>query len=429
MSARSLEPVVITGIGLITSVGKDRESVWRALRQGKSGVQRLYGLRGFGDEDLICAPADCPRAHGVLKAFQLTDIAADEALRDARLVWDEVDRDRCACSVNAHMGDGYGVEVVMAGAEEDPSRTPWWEQFFPSSGCDRLARRLGANGPRLCHSTACASSLVSVLAAVRAIQDNQADFAITGGGDAIDPIFAAGFRSMRVLARAEDPTQACRPFDKHRSGFVMGEGAAILVVERLSHALRRGARIYAEIVTGKILSEAHHVTGLNAESDTLTRLIEMTLDHAGLAPGDIGYINVHGTGTEQNDRVEMRAIRNAFGRSLADVCASATKSMLGHTINASGGIELAITALAMRDGFAPPTLNLTDPDPECTFDCVPLVGRRNRFQHAMKLSVAFGGHLVAVVLRRWNDAATGFSYPEEIVRRPERYYVPEERAA
>jgi 3-oxoacyl-(acyl-carrier-protein) synthase len=236
---------------------------------------------------------------------------------------------------------------------------------------------------------------------------------LAGAGDAIDPLCAAGFRQMRVLAEHEDPQQACRPFDAKRNGFVLGEGAAMFVIERLSHALKRRAKIYAEIRCGKMLAEAHHVTGLDADADALAHLIDITLDGARLTPGDIGHVNAHGTGTEQNDLVEMRGIRRGLGRAADQVCVTANKAAIGHLVNAAGSIELAMTVLALRDGFAPPTLNLTQPDPECTFDCTPLVGRINRFQHALKISVAFGGHLVAVALSRWNDAATGFAYPEE----------------
>lgn len=246
------------------------------------------------------------------------------------------------------------------------------------------------------------------------IQDGQCDIAIAGGADAIDPLFAAGFQKMKVLANDSDPKRACRPFDRNRNGFVLGEGAAMLIVERLGHALGRGARIYAEIASCAALAQAHHVTDLNTESEAISHLISYAIRKAGLRPEDIGYINAHGTGTIQNDLVEMRGIRDALGDAADDVSVSSTKSMLGHMVNAAGGVELAITVMAMRDGFAPPTVNLTDPDPELTFDCLPLVGRRNRFQHALKLSLAFGGHLVAVALRRWNDPATGISYPSEV---------------
>jgi 3-oxoacyl-(acyl-carrier-protein) synthase len=216
---------------------------------------------------------------------------------------------------------------------------------------------------------------------------------------------------MKVLAQHEDPTQACRPFDINRRGFVMGEGAAMFVLERLSHAQERGAKIYAEITAGKMLSEAFHVTGIDEGSETLAHLINLTLRAAHLAPDEISYINAHGTGTQQNDPAEIRGIRRALGHAARRVSISSVKSMLGHLVNASGSVELALTALALRDGFTPPTINLTDPDPACDLDCIPLVGRRLRFDNAMKLSVAFGGHLVAMTLRRWNDAASGFAYP------------------
>jgi 3-oxoacyl-(acyl-carrier-protein) synthase len=186
----------------------------------------------------------------------------------------------------------------------------------------------------------------------------------------------------------------------------MGEGGAMFVLERRSHAQARGAEIYAEIGAGRLLATAHHVTTLDVESDTLAHLITETLRTAGLGPADIGYINVHGTATQQNDLVEARAIRRAMGRAADKLCASATKSILGHLINAAGSVELAITALAMRDGFVPPTLNLLRPDPECDLDCIPLVGRKVPIVCALKLSVAFGGTLAAVVLKR-PDAALG----------------------
>ncbi len=205
-----------------------------------------------------------------------------------------------------------------------------------------------------------------------------------------------------LSANVENPTEACRPFDTNRDGFVLGEGGAYFVLERLSHARARGAKIYAEILGGKELSEAFHVTGLDDSSEMLEHLIRMTLERTGLVPSDIGYISAHGTGTMQNDHFEMIGIRNAFGRDVDNVSVSASKSMVGHMINAAGSSELAITTLALRDGFLPPTINLTDPDPDCTFDCVPQVGRRKEVTHALKLSVAFGGHLVGVAMRRWD---------------------------
>ena len=213
---------------------------------------------------------------------------------------------------------------------------------------------------------------------------------------------------MRVLAESDS---GCRPFDMNRKGFVMGEGAAMFVLERLSHAEARGAKIYAEVLGGKMLADAHHVTGLDLESRALTRLIGETMRRAELSPNDIGYINAHGTGTQQNDLMETRGIRKAFGAHADDLYVSALKSMLGHLVNASGSVELALTTLALRDGFVPPTQNLTDPDPECDLNCVPLIGQAKRVQVALKLALAFGGHLVAVAIRRWNNTHSGFQYP------------------
>jgi 3-oxoacyl-(acyl-carrier-protein) synthase len=302
------------------------------------------------------------------------------------------------------MGD-TGWILKNAGRDDllVPGALPWFHQWMPNTACSQIANEYGLRGPRLTHSVACASGLVDILSAVRTIRDDQADIALVGSADCIQPLFAAGFDRMKVLAQHEDPKQACRPFDSNRNGFVLGEGAAMFVIERLSHALARNANIYAEILSGRMLAEAHHVTGLDQESEALARLLSETMREAHVNPGDLQYINAHGTGTAQNDVVETRGIRLAMGDAADHVAVSATKSMLGHLINAAGSVELAITTLALRDGYAPPTLNLTNPDPACNLDCIPLVGRRQAVQHAMKISVAFGGHLVAVVLRRWEE--------------------------
>jgi 3-oxoacyl-(acyl-carrier-protein) synthase len=407
------EPIVITGIGMIASVGCDRESVWRAVRRGQSGVRSLCGMPEIPDDLLIAATVEVPLGRpGELKTITLLHLAAAEAMADSRVDLDDVDRDRFACAISGHMGDtAFVPEQMGLNHLTDPAAVPWWQQWMPNTGCSMVANRFGLYGPRICHSTACASGLIDILSAVRAIEDDKADIALAGSAEGIHPLFAAGFHRMGVLAHHADPAQACRPFDRHRSGFVMGEGGAMFVIERLSHAVRRGARIYAEILGGRMMAEAHHVTGLDSDSEALASLIAATLDDAQLAPGDVNYINAHGTGTQQNDVVETRGIRRALGSAADKTWVSATKSMLGHLVNASGSVELAITALALRDGFAPPTLNLTDPDPECNLDCIPLVGRPSRFQTALKLSVAFGGHLAAVALRRWMDAETGFAYP------------------
>lgn len=406
-SSRLDDRIVISGIGMITSVGNDRETVWNAVRSGKSGVQSLRGFLGIPDGAFIGAPVlNVDSSPGELKVVSLCRAAAAEALADARVFPNDprVDRTRFGCMISAHFGDTAGLEARIDPKYDTPRQgIPWWHQWLPNTACAGVAGEHELYGPRSSHSTACASGLVDFLSAVWSIRGGQCDLALCGSAEAIHPLFLAGFQAMRVLANHDDPKQACRPFDRSRSGFVIGEGGAMFVVERLSHALRRNAPIYAEVLAGRLLSEAHHVTGLDANSDVLCNLITTTLKKANIAPDDIAYINAHGTGTQQNDPAETRGIRRAFGSAAERTCISSCKSMIGHLVNAAGGVELAITVLALRDGFAPPTLNLTDPDPDCDLDCIPLVGRRGNFEHAMKLSVAFGGHLAAVALRRWES--------------------------
>jgi 3-oxoacyl-[acyl-carrier-protein] synthase II len=395
--------VVITGIGLLTSVGQDRESTWQAVRSGQSGVRRLTGVTGIPDGMLLGAMVDGLEVEpGETRYGPLALQTAEEAIRDSQLDLRRVVSERFYCGISPNIGDTPRIAAVRTANLEPGSFDPWWTRWLPNSVCSMIADRFAIHGPRLCHTAACASGTISALGAVRAIRDNQCDLALVGCAQMIHPLLAAGFYNMRVLACHDDPVQACRPFDINRSGFVMGEGAAMLIVERLSHARNRGARIYAEIVGGRVFCEAHHVTGLDSDSHTLYRLIDETLRDSALGPSDISYINAHGTGTKQNDVMESRGIRSALGRAADSVCVSSNKSMLGHLVNAAGSVELAITVLALRDGFAPPTLNLTDPDPECDLDYLPLVGRSKKFEHAMKLSIAFGGHLAAIALRRWS---------------------------
>ncbi len=399
------EPIVITGIGMITSVGQDRESVWQAVREGVSGVRFLAPSDGMPHCLRIAAPAAVEADEpGRLKVISLALQAAAEALDDAQVYHSGIDFHKFGCAMSAHM-----CEITtgwLQGGSEDPDEdaVDWRSQCLPNSGCSIIANRFGLYGPRMCHSSACASGMVDILSAVRSIRTGQCDIALAGSSEAIDPLFAAGFSKMRVLAEHDDPTQAARPFDSGRNGFVMGEGAAMLVLERLSHARRRGVQIYAEVTGGRMVADAYHVTSVDADSPSLTYLLTATLKQAGLEPTDVNYINAHGTGTQTNDIAETRGIRNAMGAAADSMLVSSTKSMLGHLVNASGSVELAVTTLALRDGFAPPTVNLTNPDPDCNLDCIPLVGRFGHFEHALKLSIAFGGTMAAIALRRWPDA-------------------------
>ena len=295
------------------------------------------------------------------------------------------------------------------------SAVPWWHQWLPNTACSSVANRWGLNGPRLCHSTACASGLIDIISAVRAIRDDQCDIALAGSAEAVHPLVCRRISADAGVGLSRKPGPGLPAVRRNPRGIHHGRRGGDVRPGAALPCPARGARIYAEVLGSKTLADAHHLTGLDMDSDTLVRLISETLRASNLTPRQLEYINAHGTGTQQNDLAESRGIRRALGAAADDVSVSATKSILGHLVNASGSVELAITTLAMRDGFLPPTLNLTRPDPKCDLDCIPLVGRRNQFSHAMKLSVAFGGHLAAVALRRWNDARTGFDYPSKLV--------------
>ena len=246
---------------------------------------------------------------------------------------------------------------------------------------------------------------------MRLLRSGTCQVVVAGAADALHPLFIAGFLRLGVLGYHEEPRLACRPFDAQRNGFVMGEGGAVFVLERLSHALARGAKVYALVRGGAMMAQAHHVTSMDMGSEPLARAITATLAQAQLEPDQLEYINAHGTGTQQNDVAEIQGVRQALGQASRDVCLSSAKAQLGHLINAAGCVELALTVLALRDGFLPPTANLVTPDPECDLDCLPGRGRRRRVQLALKVSIGFGGHVVAVLLQRWNDPATGRAYP------------------
>jgi 3-oxoacyl-(acyl-carrier-protein) synthase len=375
------------------------------VKNGRNGVRQLIDVPGLPDGLLLAAtvedqPSDCRGDRN----YPLALAAATEAIEDSDLDLKDVDRTRVAASYGTCGGPTPWMAAEIQRRERKTAPVEWWDNMYLASPAARVADDLDLLGPRMCNSTACATGTIAALNAYKAIRDGQCDKAVVYGAQTIHPILAAGFYNMRVLAKADDPAAACRPFDSNRSGFVMGEGGAALVLERLSDARARGARIYSEMLGGALVSDATHVTDLSVDSTPLTYLLGAMMKRARIAPRDVAYINAHGTGTKQNDAMETRGIRAAFGAAANDLCISTIKANLGHLVNAAGVLELAITAMALRDGFAPPTVNLTHPDPECDLDCVPLIGRRRKFDHAVKISIAFGGHLAAIALRRWNGA-------------------------
>lgn len=402
------DPVVISGIGLATSIGKDRESVWKALQTGQSGIRHTNQADGFGELKLPCGMVDWlgPNSRR-LKSVALTDLVADEAIADAKIDWSQVDRQRFACSISTQFGDiGYTyLDPSVRDQDPYPSNLPkWWQEFLPCSASGITGTRLGLYGPRLCHATACASGLISTIIAARMIQDDQADFALCGAADMVHELMLASFHRMGVLANQPDPQLACRPFDVDRSGFVMGEGAAMMVLEKRSHALARGAKIYAEIASTAAFNLAQHVTGLDGAAESLSALIQRLVSKAAWDYVGPDYINAHGTGTTQNDLSELTAIRLGLDHLADRVVVSSNKAVIGHLINAAGSVELAITALALRDGYAPPTMNLNNPEHHGSIDCLAKCGVQSGLNRALKISLAFGGHVVGVALQRSQDA-------------------------
>ncbi len=389
------ELVVITGIGLVTPLGSDRDSSWQAMRAGRCGLRAVSmgdGLTVVGGP-MALAHEERPDMISVL-----AERACDEAVVDSELDIAELDCDRAGCVIGSC---GPPSERTLSAIRENRIDAGLcWELAMPDQAVKRISGRYGLYGPSLSPAAACATGLIAVLRAVDCIQDGFCDVMFAGCADAsLDRLTVSGFRSMRVLADGEDPNAAIRPFDKDRRGFAIGEGSAMFVLERISHALRRRAPIYAVIAGGISGGDAYHVTSLNPDPSNLAWLINKVLYQSGVTADDVDYINAHGTGTQQNDLAEAQAIHKAFGAAAGTIHVSAVKSMIGHLLTAAGGVELAVTALAVRDGFVPPTINLATPDPDIALNCTPHRGVAMPIRTALKLSIAFGGHFGAAVLR------------------------------
>ncbi len=391
----SPEPAVITGIGLVTPVGTDRESSWQAICEGRSGL-RLVKL-GDGMQ-VVGGPSSIPREDRPEWVLHITERVALEALQDARLDLNSFDHDRAGSVVGgSNIPSEHTLSTILANG---PDAAVSWETCLPFNPASYIGRQFQLHGPSLSPAAACATGLISVLRAADTIQDGLCDVMFAGCADAsLHRLTVSGFRSMRVLAEAENPAEAVRPFDRQRRGFAIGEGAAMFVLERMSHAVARRAPIYAVIAGGISGGDAYHLTSLDPDPGNLAWQINKVLQQSGVTPDEVDYINAHGTGTVQNDLAEAHAIHKAFGPAASKIRISAIKSIIGHLLTAAGGVELAITALAVRDGFIPPTMNLTDPDPECDLNCTPLHGTPYPILTALKLSIAFGGHFGAAVLR------------------------------
>jgi len=406
--------VVVTGIGVITPVGIGKEAMWDALARGVSGIGPItrfdasdYPTR-FAGEVRDFDPAaymDRKDARRLDRFIQYAWAATQMALTDANLDPTKVDGERMGVLIGSGIGGIETLEQQMRVlAERGPDRvSPFLvPMMIPDMASGYVSIQIGAKAHNACTVTACASGSNAIGDAARIIQRGEADIMITGGTEAsVTPVSLAGFSAARALSTRNDaPQKASRPFDKERDGFVLAEGAGILVLESLEHAQARGARIYGEVAGYACTGDAYHITQPAPEGEGAYRAIRRALEDAGVSPDEIDYINAHGTSTEYNDYFETLAIKRALGEAAYRVPISSTKSMTGHLLGAAGAVEAIVCLLAMDRGLIPPTINYEVPDPGCDLDYVPNEARPAKIDVAVSNSFGFGGHNAVLVLRR-----------------------------
>jgi 3-oxoacyl-[acyl-carrier-protein] synthase II len=408
--------VVVTGVGLVSPVGIGTEETWQALLAGRSGAGPIthfdasHHSTHFACEVKGFDPLAWMEKKDVKKAdrfIQFAIAAAELALKDAAFTVAPAEAGRVGVFVGSGIG-GFATierehEALLKGG---PRRI---SPFFIPAAIVNLASgwvsiRSGAKGPNSATCTACTSGAHAVGDSFRLIQHGDADVMIAGGSEAaITPLGVGGFCAMRALSTRNDaPERASRPFDRERDGFVIGEGSGIVVLEELEHARRRGARIYCELVGYGMSGDAYHISAPCEDGDGAIRVMKATLEDAGVAPGVVDYVNVHGTSTPRGDAVEVIAAKAVFGDHARKLALSSTKSMTGHLLGAAGGLEAGVAALVLRDQVLPPTINLENPDPECDLDCVPNRARTADVQYALSNSFGFGGTNGALLFRRFD---------------------------
>jgi len=407
--------VVVTGLGALTPIGNNVPEYWQGLISGRNGIgavtlfdasqhaSRIAGeVKGFDPNEFL----DRKESKRMDRFTQFAVIASQQALLDSQLIINELNADH----VGIIIGTGVGGIKVMEEQQEiyltkGPSRcSPFMvPTMIANMAAGMTAIHIGAKGPNSCTVTACAAGSNAIGDAFRLIQYGYADAMICGGTEAaVTPLAMAGFASMKALStRNEEPSKASRPFSLDRDGFVMGEGAGILLLEDLEHALSREAKIYAELVGYGTTCDAHHMTSPVPGGQGAARAIELALKDAQLRTEDINYINAHGTSTPLHDSIETKAIKKAFGERAKEIAISSTKSMTGHLLGGSGGIEAVATVLAISENKIPPTINLNNPDPECDLDYVPNISRNQLVGAAISNSFGFGGHNASLVFKKY----------------------------
>ena len=438
-------PVVITGLGMVTPLGVGREASWRRLLRGETATRWLSpdfwsppaqshaAAVGLSLQELplpagLLAGAPAPEPFGPQNPAggnRLVDLAltaAAEALVDAGLpvaaegVGEICDPTRIGCVIGTSKGgleafQGFlqqvGATGGFRGGERDESAINFWADVPPHASAAAVASRWNLQGPLLCPVAACATGAACLIRAAELIQHGVCDIVLAGSTDAsLQQALMASFHRLGVLARRfTDPAEACRPFAARREGFLIGEGAAVLVLESAESARRRRVSTYAEWLGGRLACDPTGLMLLDEQAESLTYLLTETLRQTGLTPAEIEHVNLHGTATQSNDLCETRAVRRVFGASAQLLSCCSQKGAIGHLLGAAGSVEWGCTLLAMRDGIVPPTANLDEPDPQCDLNYTPLTAERRAIEHAVKLSLGFGGHLVAGVVRKGDRPA------------------------
>jgi 3-oxoacyl-[acyl-carrier-protein] synthase II len=409
--------VVITGLGVVTPIGNDLDTFWRNLRNGVSGIGRIQAfdtsafdcqiageIRDFDPKNYFKNAKDVRRTD---RYTHLAMAAAKMAMEDSGMDLEKTDRKRFGAIVSSGIGGLKTLEdqhtTLMT---KGPNRVSAFTipMLISNMASGLISMEYGLQGPNLCIVTACATSNNAIGESWRIIKFGDADIFLAGGAEAsIVAIGLAGFSAMKALStRNDEPQRASRPFDRDRDGFVMGEGAGIVVVEELEHAKARGAKIYCELTGYGLSADAYHMTAPPETGEGAARAMQIALDHAGTTPDQVDYVNAHATSTGLGDIAETRALKTVFGEHAKKVSISATKSMTGHLLGGAGAVEMATCALAIRDSVIPPTINLENPDPECDLDYTPNVAKEKKVRIAINNSFGFGGHNATLVAAEYN---------------------------
>ena len=408
--------VVITGMGAVSPIGNTAEEMWQSAREGRCGIGPIthfdttnHKVKLAGEvKDLDFTPYLDKKELRRMDLFsQYAMVAAIQAWRDSGLDYEKIDPTRFGVDISSGIGGINTIETEYErGREKGCDRvSPFFVPMDISNlAAGNVAIKLGAKGMCTCVVTACAGGSNAIGDAFRMIRDGYQELMLAGGSEAaVTKLAIGGFTSMKALCESDDPTRASIPFDAERSGFVMGEGAGVLMLEEYEHARARGAKIYAEIVGYGATCDAYHITSPAPGGEGGARAMVEAVKDAGIQLEDIDYINAHGTSTSLNDKFETAAVKAAFGDHAYKLAMSSTKSMTGHLLGAAGAIEAIITARALQDGFIPATINYRTPDPECDLDIVPNEGRKAELRYAMSNSLGFGGHNASLVLKKYEE--------------------------